>query len=483
MGDDRKPDKAIEGLLAHRRVWSVKPQDSRECPDAEVLAAFYDRSLREDEFRSVELHASSCFHCQEHLVLLAKSEPVATAAQEKAAGISWLWNWRWLAPIATVSAVAIVWIAIQTRQPDILAIRTTETPQAKVESPATQKAKPAASEPAQAADAVTHVPSRTELGAKVESKEGKLVGAYAQRAAGKDENAALIGRAASAPPQNVIANEPANAIPSERDRANALNAAARSNVAPNVANVVTNAPVAAEAPAEEKSARAQQAVSGERREAAKQDYANVNRQVAPSADPSQAAKSQEAFKEVESKQKVAQAVETQKRPAEGALTESKFRSGVAASTPAVPKQAEPRKDADLLDLKKEESGKGTGAARRRDSEFIIVASPGREVLWRFSKGGSIDVSDDGGNTWNSQISPVDVDLLAGSAPSRKVCWAVGRGGIVLLNTGGIHWQKVSSPTSEDLTGVSAKDAQMVTVTTCSGIRFLTQDSGRTWKKE
>src|SRR5207245_7500596 len=52
-----------------------------------------------------------------------------------------------------------------------------------------------------------------------------------------------------------------------------------------------------------------------------------------------------------------------------------------------------------------------------------------------------------------------VDLIAGAAPSEKVCWIVGRAGTILLTTdAGSHWALLHSPLEEDLGGVRATDA-------------------------
>jgi photosystem II stability/assembly factor-like uncharacterized protein len=73
------------------------------------------------------------------------------------------------------------------------------------------------------------------------------------------------------------------------------------------------------------------------------------------------------------------------------------------------------------------------------------------------------------------------DLLAGSAPSSKVCWIAGRDGTVLRTIdGGQHWLKVSSPTAEDVATVFAVDSQQATITTPTNLSYKTIDGGNSW---
>jgi len=73
-------------------------------------------------------------------------------------------------------------------------------------------------------------------------------------------------------------------------------------------------------------------------------------------------------------------------------------------------------------------------------------------------------------------------LLAGSAPSDKVCWIVGRAGTILRTAdGGAHWVKVRPPIVDDFASVFAVDARQATVSPAQGT-YQTMDGGATWKK-
>jgi photosystem II stability/assembly factor-like uncharacterized protein len=75
-----------------------------------------------------------------------------------------------------------------------------------------------------------------------------------------------------------------------------------------------------------------------------------------------------------------------------------------------------------------------------------------------------------------------VDLTAGSAPSEKVCWIVGRAGTILLTSdAGSHWAILHSPLDEDLGGVRATDARHATIWNLSNTKvFETADGGFSW---
>jgi len=110
-----------------------------------------------------------------------------------------------------------------------------------------------------------------------------------------------------------------------------------------------------------------------------------------------------------------------------------------------------------------------------------TSTPDNSVQWNFGSAGQILRSTDGGATWTTQHSGVFANLAAGSASSPAVCWAVGAQGTILLTTDGEHWRTISSPTTDDLTGVAAKDALHAEVWSDSPrARYVTEDGGKTW---
>src|SRR5260370_1301533 len=125
--------------------------------------------------------------------------------------------------------------------------------------------------------------------------------------------------------------------------------------------------------------------------------------------------------------------------------------------------------------------KGLGSQRKR-LQLRRPPEPRRPKPKRAGQAGVIEFSSDAGKTWTLQPSGVIADLLAGSAPSDKICWIVGRSGTVLRTTdGGKHWRKLRPPAQDDLRSVFAVDARQATVSPNNGA-YQTTDGGATWTK-
>ena len=105
---DAERDAAFDRLIA-RGLAGEADASGVACPDADLLAAWFDHSLSSAEADRIEAHASSCSHCQQVLGDLARSEPVVTrAAPLPAPAKPWHWHWRWLVPLATAAVVVVV---------------------------------------------------------------------------------------------------------------------------------------------------------------------------------------------------------------------------------------------------------------------------------------------------------------------------------------------------------------------------------------
>jgi photosystem II stability/assembly factor-like uncharacterized protein len=128
-----------------------------------------------------------------------------------------------------------------------------------------------------------------------------------------------------------------------------------------------------------------------------------------------------------------------------------------------------------------------GAASQQPNDIlagggVTIVSASEGYAWRVWPGGKIEFSFDSARTWVTQKSPVTTDLTAGSSPSSKVCWVVGKAGTVLLTTDkGSHWKQLVSPMKEDLGGVFAQDAKRASIWNVSHkLSFGTNDAGSTW---
>jgi len=112
--------------------------------------------------------------------------------------------------------------------------------------------------------------------------------------------------------------------------------------------------------------------------------------------------------------------------------------------------------------------------------LVTVSAPDQSVSWIAGKKGMILRRDADGST-HPQQSGASTDLIAGAAPSATVCWIVGRSGTIVRTTdGGEHWTLILAPTADNLTAVTANDANDATVTTAGGRSFATSDGGASW---
>jgi hypothetical protein len=103
---DRDPafDRLVAGGLAREIDAS-----GNACPDADLLAAWFDHTLSAVESERIESHASGCACCQQILAALARSEPVVVrAAPVPEPARPWHWHWRWVVPLATAVLVVMV---------------------------------------------------------------------------------------------------------------------------------------------------------------------------------------------------------------------------------------------------------------------------------------------------------------------------------------------------------------------------------------
>jgi hypothetical protein len=113
----------------------------------------------------------------------------------------------------------------------------------------------------------------------------------------------------------------------------------------------------------------------------------------------------------------------------------------------------------------------------------IIFSSNPISRWRVGTGGVVQHSADGGSTWQTQTTGVNVTLTAGSSPSPSVCWLVGPAGVVLITMDeGRSWEGVTFPVETDLVSVRATDDKTATVVTSDGRTFTTSDRGRTWTR-
>jgi photosystem II stability/assembly factor-like uncharacterized protein len=111
----------------------------------------------------------------------------------------------------------------------------------------------------------------------------------------------------------------------------------------------------------------------------------------------------------------------------------------------------------------------------------VISTTDSSVKYRLAGGGFVERTTDGGTTWNGQQVSQNARLIAGSAPSAKVCWIVGRDAAIVLTKNGTDWERVDPPAQADFVAVTAKNDNAATVTAVDGKKYTTSDRGKKWK--
>lgn len=433
MKDERARDKAIEKLVARglRREAAVP---GANCLDAETLAAYVERTLVPEEKVSCEAHLSSCLHCQEQVAQLVRASegeveagpacagrPTRAALPARAGFIGF--RWAWAAPALVGLIVAGLWYTGEFRP----LLRTRQ------EAPlSTPSAPPPSQLPSPVAEATrSGAPSPPEK-AQPREKEARVVRPETKN---------------SAPPS--VRPVPAGA-PAAGQGGGAV-------APPAVAGEPTTGPKVIATPSE----RARLAGAGLRRDMGPPPISALRQQ------------------------------ETQAPRAEAPGAES-------ANAPERPKEQE--QGADRL-ARQEPSGMASKAAETRPGGRAgLSATAGRPYgatagvsnamkslvpvagNWRAGPHGLIEKRTAEGD-WMAVESGVKADLFAITFPTPATGWAVGAGGTVLRTTdGGMTWNELAFPTTDDLVRVSAQDGQHARVETRAGQSFMTSNGGESWKR-
>jgi len=448
VADEQKPDKAMAGMLKHKSVWPLA-STGEVCPDAATLAAYFDRSLTAAEISQCELHFSACLRCQEQLAALARSEPalVATPAVEKKPMISWLWDWRWMAPVGAAVVALVFFVSYKTiyvpsgppRGEELMAKRKTATPV------------PAAAEQQKSA---VSIPGRSETAADAGAETKSL--SVPRKEKTRSELDELQRKNVA------VASESARVAQTLKDKGVRSTAGASGSVTGR----------AMPKPAEEE----KQFAAAENRVIAQPMAPAVSGAIPPGA---QAAPAQGAAEGILGAQKQDRAITVAdtKAPAATAPPEGKAQEQAALKK----ESAAGRQDAAGARFALE-AGRPSASKLRTAPVELIVMAPNSKVLWRFGSAGRIEHSRDAGKTWETQISPVQESFLSGSAPSESICWVGGSNGVLLRTTdGGENWERIPAPTKGDIISVKASDQLNVTLIGADGRTYETRDAGAHWR--
>src|SRR5271163_16070 len=98
------------GAMVRRGLASGPAAAESEHLDAEVLAAYFERTLTAEEIRACDLHVSNCAHCRSELAALARAEPEREGSGSRR--FSWIWDWRFLVPVTAALALFIAWATV-----------------------------------------------------------------------------------------------------------------------------------------------------------------------------------------------------------------------------------------------------------------------------------------------------------------------------------------------------------------------------------
>jgi hypothetical protein len=428
------------------------------CPDAETLAGYHERSLVPAEMNSWKEHIVGCAHCQMVLAELEATDniplhhaekeeqpvsetnpaavvrpwPVATAApprKRRWVPLSTPPIWRWLAPAGAIAAILLVWISLhENQQPRFPSL---------------------------------------------------------------DENKIAKKQEPSSPPSSVISRAPTARLtqpkpPAAADEISASNGAMGSESLKQRERAQASPQLTPPMPSEDKE-------SGARKDEFRDSSAGLSRS-ADQADLDAKKSADKARHNVEVQSQSAPGSNYQlngKVPGPAPLSQSqaparavaKQKSEANAPAPA----ATPAPSGVAGGVTAETGSTRISAATQMVmvvSDPHLIYSPGAASQWRTGPSGLIEFSSNGGSSWSRQRSGVLVELQTGSAPSDKVCWIVGRiGAIVLTTDGGATWKLISSPLKEDLGGVQASDALHARIWNSRNTKsFETSDGGVTWKR-
>ena len=126
-------DQAIQAALRRRLGNEGSGED---CPDAEIIGAFLEGTLSGEERDLWRAHFSACDRCRQHLAALVRATPAPSparavgAADRKSMPLGWLFDWRMLAPVATVAVLILaVWTLDRRALDDVPRVVESEQPE------------------------------------------------------------------------------------------------------------------------------------------------------------------------------------------------------------------------------------------------------------------------------------------------------------------------------------------------------------------
>ncbi len=484
--DDR--DLKFERALAHRlRGGSAQAG----CPDAEILAAYHERTLSFDEMASWKKHIAGCAACQEALALVETTEkqlaeewevqkiPVLEAAaihkphpasvplQKTSAAAQATPHtdeapivmrsrrrpalMRWAVPLGAVAAGVLIWIGVHEQR----ALQSQRSGGIEVAQnrPAAQDQKLSAPEP-KALPPVERDSLRTEM----ESKTRR------QDAAASDDERRQVTPAAPTP----AAGNPAKDAASVKKEPLSKFAYGGQAAAPGI----PPAKISSESSADKLAAENRPALVSPPPPAPASIGSTARAGVVAAREESNAAPAPAP------PPAATQTVEvTSAAPAVETSSASAARKKAKVELP----QSSANLDTNALTMKQ---GVSSEMVQVIASDTGLILTPDNKVWWKLQPGGLVELTTDGGKKWKSLNTRASGELTSGSAPSDRVCWIAGKAGTLIRTTDrGGHWTRITTPISEDLGGVHASDAKHASIWDAANRKsYETSDGGATWKQ-
>jgi hypothetical protein len=468
----REEDKAMAGLL--RR--SLAQDAGDVCPEPEILAAYFDHGLDAEETARYDLHFSRCAVCREQLAAMVRAGGYDAAEKKIAGAWDWLVGPRWLMPAAAmlVALLVIGGIALHMRkpvapaneiamsQPEALPSPSSEplttsvpapeaAPPQKITPPATREnliGRPAAPSPRDAASAAIELrESQASHVRGATSAAGAKAGvSHANTTARRDE-LSVAGAANANPPVGRTAPQPQtmSRLKSPAMDRGALRAGNGGGVsAESVNSTDASASAADKAPA-------------------------VGKAQAPATAPAKKSETESVESDLNA------AVQTEEtKEANAAKTK------LPATAPA------PAHAVGAMNLTASQAMEAATLAKMQQAQIssnlmnLQIPTPDPKIIWMVAGPGAIERSEKGGAGWKTEYLDTRALIVAGAAPTAKICWLVGANGTILRTTNGAHWKTISPPAETDFVRVEAADALNATVTAIDGRKFATTDGGKSW---
>jgi hypothetical protein len=526
---------AMEGLL--RRSFARK-SDAGACPDAGILAAYFERSLAADEILQYELHFSQCARCRGQLAAIARiSEAVGAgdAAGEKSAHRAWLFGWHWLAPAALAMSLVLVWFIryrVQTRTN----AHPWTAPMVSMMKDQPNSSATAGQPPAPSGDLAYAPPSSRQANAparlkspivmpekvapKLEGGDAERIDELAKKELDRSADRTASAGALSAGEYSQARVEHAVAEPTNEPKAKPAAAPLPSlamNSGPKRLTMPAFAPPPASSAPPKPSEPAQQAPNVSDGKAVASN-AQPHSSAAPGGTangatgaaivpPPVAPMATQSVAVTQTAASASVAATDQNSSTTSSLTQTVIGgearvadSGSANSRAAIAKANESQKTAETKSRQalaapnqaaKENAKSSTDVAQYQSipsatEEVMVIAgpvtiaTPNRAVSWQITPEGVVQRSTDSGATWQViQVSPSG-RFVAGSAPERNVCWLVGGDGLIFVTSDARRWKRLEPPVRMDIASVEAKDASSATITLADGTRYETSDGGKKW---